>query len=92
MNKIRFAHFTRLSKRPISSPKSFKYPTSIPSPKNSSRKFSNNIQSPNKEDELIKRKFLYKSKNLKQTSSLIFDLYFFILLINTIGFNSDIFK
>ena len=74
MNKI--THFTRLSKRPISSPKIFKYPTSIPSPKNSSRKFSNNIQSPNKEDELIKRKFLNKSKNLKQTSSLIFNYVF----------------
>ena len=72
MNKISsFAHFTSLSKRPISSAKSFKYPTSIPSPKNTSRKISNNIQSPTKDDELIliKRKFLNKSKHVKSTST-----------------------
>ena len=69
MNKITsFSHFASLSKRPT---KNFKCPTSIPSPKNSSRKFPNNYQSPNKEEELIliKRKFLNKSKDLKQTSS-----------------------
>ena len=72
MNKITsLAHFTSLSKRPISSAKSFKYPTSIPSPKNTSRKISNQIQSPTKDDELIliKRKFLNKSKHLKSTST-----------------------
>ena len=65
------AHFTSLSKHPISSVKNNKYPTSIPSPKNSSRKYSNNHQSPLKEDELdlIRRKFLNKSKNLKYSSS-----------------------
>ena len=69
--KTSFAHFTSLSKWPITSIKNFKYPTSIPSPKNSSRKFSNNIQSPTKEDELtlIKKKFLKNIKHLKSTSS-----------------------
>ena len=65
------AHFKCLSKRPISSSKSHKYPTSMPSPKNSSRKISNNHQSPSKEDELslIKKKFLHKSKLIKSSSS-----------------------
>ena len=69
--KTSLAHFTSLSKWPITSIKNFKYPTSIPSPKNSSRKFSNNIQSPTKEDELtlIKKKFLKNIKHLKSTSS-----------------------
>ena len=65
------AHFTSLSKRPISSSKSNKNPQSIPSPKNSSRKQSNNHNSPSKEDELnlIRKKFLHKSKHSKSSSS-----------------------
>ena len=65
------AHFTNLSKRHISSSKSYIYPNSIHSPKNSSRKYSYHHHSPNKEDELklIKKKFLHKSKNSKSSSS-----------------------
>ena len=65
------AHFTSLTKHPISSIKKNKYLTSFPSPKNSSKKYSNNIQSPPKDIELnlIKKKFLHKSKHTKSSSS-----------------------
>ena len=65
------AHFTSLTKHPISSIKKNKYLTSFPSPKNSSKKYSNNIQSPPKDIELnlIRKKFLHKSKHTKSSSS-----------------------
>ena len=70
--KKNLARFSSQSKRPTSSDKNFKYPTSARSPKNNSRK-NTNLQSPMKEEEmiLIKRKFLNKTKNInpKQTSS-----------------------
>ena len=68
----KFGHIISLSKPPSLS-KQFKYPTSLPSPRNGSKKLIYQVQSPKKEDELIliKRKFLNKSKYLQSTSNFL---------------------
>ncbi len=67
------AHFTSLSKKTFSSNFNFKYPTSYPSPKDSSNKLLSNLNSPNanKEIIMIKKKFLNKSKETESKSSYI---------------------
>ena len=67
------AHFTSLSKKPISSNLNFKYPTSLPSPKDSSNKIISNLNSFNSNGEIImiKKKFLNKSKESESKSSYI---------------------
>ena len=47
------AHFTSLSKKPLSSNLNFKYPTSLPSPKDSSNKIISNLSSFNSNGEII---------------------------------------
>ena len=67
------AHFTSLSKKPLSSNLNFKYPTSLPSPKDSSNKIISNLNSFNSNGEIImiKKKFLNKSKETESKSSYI---------------------
>ena len=68
MKKI--SYFSFLPKHSIYANANFKYQSSVNTPKNSSKKLSN-FFSANKEEELelIKKKFLNKSKNSESTSS-----------------------
>ena len=67
------AHFTSLSKKTKYGNFNYKYLTSIPSPKDSSRKLITNINSPNTSEEImmIKKTFLNKSKDNESKSSYI---------------------
>ena len=67
------AHFTSLSKKPRYGNFNYKYLTSIPSPKDSSRKLISNINSPNTSEEIImmKKTFLNKTKDIESKSSYI---------------------
>ncbi len=67
------AHFTSLSKKPRFGNFNYKYPTSIPSPKDSSRKIITNMNSPNTSEEIMmmKKTFLNKSKDNESKSSYI---------------------
>ena len=67
------AHFTSLSKKPRYGNFNYKYLTSIPSPKDSSRKLMSNINSPNTSEEIImmKKTFLNKTKDIESKSSYI---------------------
>lgn len=69
----RFGHIISLSKPPgMQVQKPFKCPTSLPSPRKGSKKFSFSLRSPHDKESdliLIKRKFLNKSKQTKSTSN-----------------------
>ncbi len=71
--KKNLAHFTSLSKKARYGNFNYKYLTSIPSPKDSSRKLITNINSPNTSEEImmIKKTFLNKSKDNESKSSYI---------------------